>query len=259
VPEPAPAARFLPLGEQGLTVELGDAVDEEVNDRVHLLAAAVRRDLSALVEEVVPTYRSALLVFDPLRVTRAELVQRVRKLLETPPPPRPSPPAGERGEERAAFRIVHVPVCYGGELGPDLGFVAEHAGLSPDEVVRLHAEPLYRVYMLGFTPGFPYLGGLSPRIAAPRLDQPRARVAAGSVGIAGPQTGIYPIESPGGWRVIGRTPLRLFDPAAVEPFLLRAGDRLRFRAVSSAVLAEISRRIEAGAYRIEVDAAGGAS
>lgn len=249
MPEPAPpAARFLTLGERGLTVELGDAVDEQVNERVHLLAAALRRELAALVEEVVPTYRSVTLYFDPLRVSRAQLVEGVTRLLRAVP----SAAAGDGEARGAAFRVVHIPVCYGGELGPDLPFVAEHNRLTPEEVVRLHGEPLYRVYMLGFTPGFPYLGGLSRRLATPRLDQPRARVAAGSVGIAGPQTGIYPIESPGGWRIIGRTPLRLFDPAAREPFLLRAGDRLRFRAVASGELSEIARRVAEGSYRIEL-------
>ncbi len=246
-----PAARFLSLGEGGLTVELGDAVDGQVNERVHLLAAALQRELVDLIEEVVPTYRSLTLYFDPLRVSRAVLVADVTRLLRD----FPAATAGEGTASEAAFREVHIPVCYGGELGPDLGFVAEHHRLSPEEVVRLHGEPLYRVYMLGFTPGFPYLGGLSPRLATPRLDQPRARVAAGSVGIAGPQTGIYPVESPGGWRIIGRTPLRLFDPAAREPFLLRAGDRLRFRAVEAGELAEIAARVAEGSYRVE---AGGA-
>jgi KipI family sensor histidine kinase inhibitor len=123
---------------------------------------------------------------------------------------------------------VEIPVCYGLEYGPDLDAVAAHCGLSPDEVIARHTAAEYRVYMLGFSPGFPYLGGLDPNIAAPRRETPRIKVPAGSVGIAGMQTGIYPLESTGGWQIIGRTPMRLFDPGLEEPCLLRPGDRLRF-------------------------------
>ena len=124
--------------------------------------------------------------------------------------------------------IVTIPVCYGGQFGPDLDDVAAHTGLAPREVIALHSEPLYLVYMIGFTLGFPYLGGMDPRIATPRLTTPRTVVPAGSVGIAGNQTGVYPSASPGGWRLIGRTPLRLADPSADPPCLLRAGNRIRF-------------------------------
>jgi inhibitor of KinA len=215
--------RILPLGEAALTVELGDVVDPAVNDRVHLLAEAVRRELRAIVQEVAPTYRSLTLFYDPLRVTRAEVEERLTA--------RVGATSTATAAATATARTVTIPVVYGGEHGPDLGFVAEHAGLAPEAVVALHAGATYRVYMLGFTPGFPYLGGLPERLATPRLPQPRALVPAGSVGIAGAQTGVYPVASPGGWRLIGRTPLRLFDPAARAPFLLRAGDRLRFQAV----------------------------
>jgi inhibitor of KinA len=217
-----------------------------VNARVHLLAEAVRRSLSAEVEEAVPTYRSLLLFFDPLRVPRARLAARVERLLAA----LPARAEGRRG------RLVHVPVSYGGELGPDLAFVAERNQLTESEVVSIHSSVDYRVYMLGFTPGFPYLGGMSPRIAAPRLDQPRPRIPAGTVGIAGEQTGIYPVESPGGWRLIGRTPLRLFDPGSRAPFLLSAGDRLRFRPVEGAEFQELARLVAQGAYSPEIEADG---
>jgi len=210
------------VGDQGLTVELGDAIDAEVNTRVHLLAVAVKRALAAEIAEVVPTYRSLLVLFDPVRTKRAHLVARIESLLSELP--------GE-ASQREPGRLIEIPVCYGGELGPDLEFVARHNGLTPDEVIAIHGSTDYRVFMLGFTPGFPYLGGMSRRIAAPRLDQPRGRIPAGTVGIAGEQTGIYPIESPGGWQLIGRTPLRLFDAAAPAPFLVAAGDTLRFRAI----------------------------
>jgi inhibitor of KinA len=126
---------------------------------------------------------------------------------------------------------VEIPVCYGGDFGPDLKSVADRNGLTPDEVVTIHCKSTYPVYMIGFAPGFPYLGGMSERISAPRLDTPRERIPAGSVGIAGTQTGVYPIETPGGWRLIGRTPLRLFDAVRDPPSLLQAGDRVRFTAI----------------------------
>ena len=142
-------------------------------------------------------------------------------------------------------RVIEVPVCYGGELGPDLEDVARAVALSPAEVIARHSAPAYRVYLLGFTPGFPYLGGMDPRLACPRLSSPRVRVPAGSVAIAGAQTGVYSVESPGGWRLLGRTPLRLFDPdpGARRPFLLAPGDGLRFvpvdRARFDALAAEV--------------------
>jgi inhibitor of KinA len=242
--------RFLDVGECGLAVELGNAIDEEVNTRVHLLAEAVRRVLPGKVQEVVPTYRSLLLFFDPFRIRRGALVRRVARLVEA----LPASPL-----QAARPRVVRVPVGYGGEHGPDLAYVAHHAGLTEEEVVAIHASVDCRVYMLGFTPGFPYLGGMSARIATPRLDSPRARIPAGTVGIAGAQTGIYPIESPGGWRLIGRTPLRLFDPRSRSPFLLAAGYRVRFEPVDDSRWREIERQVAEGTWRPELVERGGVS
>lgn len=236
--------RMLAQGEQGLVVEMGDAIDAQVNARVHRLGEAIRRKLARQVLEVVPTYRSLLVLFDPLRVARASLERRIEALWEGlaagTGPPRPA-------------RVVRVPVCYGGAHGPDLEFVAAHAGLAPEEVVSIHSAVAYLVYMLGFTPGFAYLGGMTERIAAPRLDSPRTRIPAGSVGIAGAQTGIYPIESPGGWRLVGRTPLRLFDPRSERPFLLAAGDRVRFVPVSADAWRDLEGAVEDGTYEPETE------
>ncbi|HVP68370.1 MAG TPA: 5-oxoprolinase subunit PxpB [Anaeromyxobacteraceae bacterium] len=242
----APGYRMLAEGEGGLVVELGDAIDPVVNARVHALARAISDRLASDVLEVVPTYRSLLVVFDPLRVERGRLERRVAGLLS----------AAREGGAREASRTVRVPVAYGGAAGPDLDFVAAHNGLTPAEVVEIHSSTSYLVFMLGFTPGFPYLGGMSGRIAAPRLDSPRTRIPAGSVGIAGAQTGIYPVESPGGWRLIGRTPLRLFDPGAERPFLLAAGDHVRFVPVSEEEWREIEGRVRAGGYEPDADARG---
>jgi KipI family sensor histidine kinase inhibitor len=149
--------------------------------------------------------------------------------------------------------VVRVPTRYGGVHGPDLADVARLSGLPEGEVVRRHAAPVYRVHFLGFTPGFPYLGGLDPRLATPRLDSPRARIPAGSVAIGGVQTGVYPVESPGGWRIVGRTPLRLFDPRWPAPFLLAPGDGLRFVPVDDAAFDAIAAEVLAGRRAPEVD------
>jgi KipI family sensor histidine kinase inhibitor len=209
--------RILPLGDAGFLVEFGDSIDLAVNDRVVSFARAVERARVPGVVEVVPAYRSAAVYVDPVETDLASL----REALGTLTGNLPMDPADRR-------RIVTIPVLYGSEAGPDLPALAERAGLSVEEAITLHASVEYRVYMLGFSPGFPYLGTVPDAIAAPRLPEPRINVPAGSVGIAGRQTGIYPQDSPGGWRVIGRTPLVLYDPARTEPFLLEPGDRVRF-------------------------------
>lgn len=210
---------MLTMGEQGLAVELGAAVEPAVNAMVHRLAAALHRQAVAGIRELAPSYRSLLILFDPLVLSRSNLQELVTALVRE---------VSSTELSREEGKLVRLPVCYGGDFGPDLEFVASHNGLSPEEVIALHAGGTYPVYMLGFLPGFPYLGGLPSLLAAPRLQTPRQKVAPGSVGIAGRQTGVYPLESPGGWRIIGRTPRRLFDPSRAEPFLVSPGDRIRF-------------------------------
>jgi inhibitor of KinA len=246
--EPRPGAVLRTAGEGGIVVELGDAIDTALNARVHRLAAEVRARLAGRIIEVVPTYRSLLVRHDPLRVPRRALVREIEELVAGLP--------AEAGAVAAA-RTVHVPACYGGGLGPDLAFVAQHAGLEPREVVAIHSSATYQVFMLGFTPGFPYLGGMPPRIATPRLETPRQHVEAGCVGIGGVQTGIYPVASPGGWRIIARTPLRLFDPGAGSPFLLAPGDHLRFVPVDRAEYDVVLARVAAGEYTPRVTPPGG--
>jgi len=235
-PGPHPPPRFLDLGEQGLVVELGPTIDDAVNQRVHRLARRIGERLGERVLEVVPTYRSLLVVHDPVAEPRAALIEAVSALAREPD----DPPAAAPG------RLVRLPVCYGGACGPDLQWVADHARLTADEVVARHAAPDYRVQLLGFTPGFPYLAGLDPRLSSPRLEAPRPRVMAGSVGIGGAQTGVYPLASPGGWRIVGRTPLRLFDPASPRPFLLHVGDRVRFEPIDEAAFTELAARVATG-------------
>ena len=225
---------FAPLGDRAITIQLGSSIDEATHRRVRAVCARLdARPVPGMVE-YVSAFASVAVHYDPARVPASEPDSEVdatspyaqmAALLtaalshlddETLPPP----------------RTVEIPVCYGGTFGPDLDDVARLHELTPDEVVRIHAAGEYLVHMIGFLPGFPYLGGLSERIATPRRAEPRTVVPAGSVGIGGSQTGVYPIASPGGWRLIGRTPARLFTPEREEPTLLRAGDRVRFREIS---------------------------
>jgi inhibitor of KinA len=197
-------------------MEFEDRIDEAVNSRVVALAAALRQKSVAGVRDIVPTFRSVAIYFDPLRTD----VGGLARLLEEEDL--------SNGMVRRESATVRIPVCYGGPHGPDLEAVAASSGLSEAEVADIHAGSTYRVYMLGFLPGFAYLGLVDERIAVPRRPVPRVRVPTGSVGIAGRQTGIYPSDSPGGWQLIGKTPLRPFDVNRPNPFLLSAGDLVQF-------------------------------
>lgn len=212
--------RIVPAGDSALIVEFEERIDPAVNVRAIALADAVQRASIAGVRDVVPTYRSVAVYFDPLRVDYDALLARLEAGASgvTTPPPDAS--------------LVRIPVCYGGDLGPDLASVAAFARSSEDEVVRLHTACTYRVFMLGFVAGYAYLGVVDSRIAMPRHSVPRVRVPAGSVGIAGVQTGVYPTETPGGWQLIGRTPVKPFDPHRAEPFLMKAGDSVEFYAIT---------------------------
>jgi len=213
-------------GDGGLLVELGDRIDWTLNTRTRRLALLLEREALPGVVEIVPAYCSFLILFEPATLNTERLKAQIEELFQ-------EIEDSDDEEPGASGRSVEIPVCYGGDYGPDLASVAQNNGLSPEEVVRIHSSGIYPVYMLGFAPGFPYLGGLDESIATPRLDTPRSHVPAGSVGIAGAQTGIYPLASPGGWRLIGRTPLTLFDPEAEDPVpYYRPGDSLRFVAVS---------------------------
>ena len=209
--------KFLAAGDRALVIELGDEISVECNRRVHSLHKEIVREGLPGIIDIIPTYRSILVQYDVTLVSFGELMDRLSEVEGGTP---------ELPDENV--NVVHLPVLYGGDYGPDLEYVARNAEMEVDEVIELHSSTEYPVYMMGFTPGFPYLGGMSKRIATPRLDTPRGVIPAGSVGIAEAQTGVYPIESPGGWRLIGRTPLRLFDVTRTPPSLIDAGDRVRF-------------------------------
>jgi KipI family sensor histidine kinase inhibitor len=232
-----PQPKFLNAGDMALVVELGDAIRPDINQRVHDLRRAIEKRAVAGVVDLVPTYRSLLVYYDPLRTTDAALRQEIAAL-----------EAGLAGVSLSPARIVEIPTTYGGEFGPDLGFVSEHTGLPADEVIRIHSGTDYLVYMMGFTAGFPYLGGMSSRIATPRLKTPRTRIPAGSVGIAQEQTGIYPTDSPGGWQIIGRSPVRIFDAERDPPVVIEAGDYIRFVPVGMDTYREVERQVLAGTY-----------
>ena len=233
--------RFEPAGDQGLYVRFQQRIDPAVNRRARLLAQRLGEAEAASrgVREAIPSYAAVYVLFDPMRTSHDEVAELCAGLLEE---------LDDRPEE--ALRVYRLPVAYGGEFGPDLEDVARHCGLSPDEVVAIHSGTDYFIYFLGFTPGFPFLGGLSPRIAAPRLPTPRTRVPAGSVGIAGEQTGVYPVDSPGGWRLIGRTPVPLYDPHRRPPVLLAAGHYVRFEPIDAATYARIEADCRAGRYQL---------
>ena len=204
-----------PASDRSLLISFGD----EISIQAHLQVSLLTRDLEGLrgILNLHPAYASVLVDFDPRLRTHAEVESLVCERFESAAAAAP-----------AAIRTVEIPVCYGGDFGPDLGDVARHTGIAPERVVELHAAAEYLVYFVGFSTCFPYLGGLPPELATPRLSAPRRHVPVGSVAIGGSQAGIYPLASPGGWRLIGRTSLRLFDPQASPPPLLRMGDHVRF-------------------------------
>lgn len=213
---------FRVAGDKGLLVEYGNTIDTAVNARVRSVTMAITREPPVGILEIIPSYRSLAIIYDPSCTTVSALKNTLLELedhlseIEIPAP-----------------EAKEIPVCYGDEFGPDIEFVARSHDLTTDEVIKIHSEPLYPIYMIGFTPGFPFLGGLPEQLHTPRLTTPRTFVAAGSVGIANNQTGIYPVSSPGGWQIIGRVPLKLFDPERSNPFLLKAGELLKFRPVST--------------------------
>ncbi len=207
---------FRAAGDQAVLVELGDEISPDTNARVHGLARAIEEADVGGVVDLIPAYDSLLVQYDATAVSMADLQTRIVKL------------DSEGTQSEKSGRVVELPVLYGGDYGPDIERVSEHSGLAIEDVIRLHSGTDYLVYMLGFTPGFPYLGGLDDRLATPRVATPRLEIPAGSVGIAESQTGVYPLTSPGGWNIIGRTPLSLFDPTREPPSMLAPGDLVRF-------------------------------
>jgi inhibitor of KinA len=230
--------RFLAAGDRALVVEFGDRIDRSLSDAVLRLDASLRAKPPPGIIETVPTFRSLMIHYDPLLTSRAEIESAIRARIG-------------HGERRArAARLWRVPVCYEGAFAPDLPEISARLGLSPAEIVGLHSAARYHIYMLGFMPGFAYLGDLPERLALPRRADPRLCVPAGSVSIALTLTAIYPYQSPGGWHLIGTTPIRLFDAARPQPALFAPGDAVLFEPVAAARFAAIREAVAAGSYEV---------
>lgn len=233
---------FLQCGEGALTVHLGDGIDPAINRRVTALQGAIGSTGLRGITDLIPAYADLTVCYDCTVISAKALQRQLRRLLDS---------LSVAGQDRR--RVFRLPVCYGGDYGPDLDFVCHHSGLSAQEVIALHSAPDYLIYMLGFLPGFAYLGGLDPRLHTPRLDSPRTCIPAGSVGIGGAQTGVYPLASPGGWQLLGRTPVSVFDRQRQEPILYRAGDLVHFVPILPAEYEEIARAVAAGTYTVRVE------
>ena len=234
--------RLLPCGDRAMSVELGDEISREVNSRVLALDYLIRQEAVAGITETVPSFRSLLVYYDPLVIGYEDLRSSLQRLA-----------LRARPEVLPPSRIVELPCCYGGELGFELEGAAAKLGLPEGDVVTLHASAEYYVDFVGFTPGLPYLSGMPERLFIPRLETPRVKTPPGSVSVGGMQCCIYSVESPGGFWVIGRTPVRLYDPTAADPILLRAGDRVRFRPIDRAEFDAITVAAANRSYTLRID------
>ena len=234
-------ARLLNAGDCAVVVEFGNEISDEINRRIRAFSDAVEENPVPGMVEMIPTFRSVLVQYDPSQISYRKICRKLEAIL-----------GNLKTSGGQTKRIIEIPVCYEDEFALDLADVAEHAKISPEEVIQRHCAPDYLIYMLGFLPGFAYLGGLDQSIVTPRLSTPRTKIPAGSVGIGGEQTGIYPLESPGGWRLIGKTPVKPYDPNRPVPILYNAGDYIRFKRITRAEFGEIEQQVAAGAYQCKV-------
>ncbi|MCD8338361.1 MAG: 5-oxoprolinase subunit PxpB [Lachnospiraceae bacterium] len=233
--------RIVPAGDHALAAEFGNKIDPAVNNRVHALAARIQEASITGVTELVPTFCSLLIIYEPSILKYEELKSMIMQLVQLP-----------EASVSGTGRVLNIPCCYGSHFGPDLPDLERYTGIDRDEIITIHSGAEYKVYMLGFLPGFVYLGGLDERIAMPRLSTPRVKIPKGAVGIGGNQTGVYPLESPGGWRLIGSTPLDFYNPNRDDPVLCRAGDIIHFYPVTSSDYYDIRRMQTHGDWTLEL-------
>lgn len=233
-------AKFLPCGDCAVTVNFGNEINRQTNRRVTEFTAAAEKAKIPGAVEYIPAFCSVTVIYDPLKTTQKELIRSLKKAQKNG--------AGENDFKPVLYKI---PVCYDGEFAPDMQSVEEITKLPKEEIIKIHTGRDYPIYMLGFLPGFAYLGDMDERIAAPRLEVPRVKIERGSVGIGGNQTGIYPSDSPGGWRLIGKTPVRVYDERKESPILYRAGDQIRFYRITKDEFYEIDQKCESGEYAAE--------
>ena len=233
--------KILTAGDSSILIQFGNAIDPDINARIAATVQLMKEQHIEGVVDIIPAFCSLLINYDPRVISYDEMKTRMEKILSV------EIAAGARKK-----KVFEIPVCYGGAFGPDLPAIAEHAGLTEQEVIDIHTSTDYLIYMLGFLPGFTYLGGLDARIHTPRLANPRIRIPAGSVGIGGSQTGIYPMDSPGGWQLMGLTPVRTYDPDREVPILVEAGDYIRFVPVDRTTYDRIKEEVEQGTYQVRV-------
>lgn len=230
--------RILTAGDSSLLIEFGNEISPEINRRIAAVVELMREQHIEGVVDVIPAFCSLLVNYDPRVAGYEKMKKRLESLVRV-----------DIKVGQAKRKIFEIPVLYGGEYGPDLASIAGHAGISEDEVIAIHSSKDYLIYMLGFLPGFCYLGGLDERIHTPRLSNPRLRIRAGSVGIGGSQTGIYPLDSPGGWQLMGMTPVKTYDPEREIPILVEAGNYIRFVPVDEGQYKRIQSQVEEGSYQ----------
>ncbi len=233
---------IVPNGDSGMSIVFDKGISEAINSAVHYLAKRIAETDIPGVVDIVPAYHTLLICYNPLDISYINLKEQVMQLL-----------GKEFSKAKTVKIVIHIPVLYGGQWGVDIDTVAAHNGLTIDEVITLHSGMMYRVYMLGFKPGFPYLGGMSDQLATPRLSTPRLKILKGSVGIAGQQTGIYPQASPGGWQLIGRTPLELVDWSKEKLTIIEPGQYVKFDPIDEAMFETIEEAVQLGTYTLEIE------